>query len=101
MIPTVPTKAAVTGRMAGAIAGRGGEHIPQTLARLPWYLERAPDIVILDIGTNDVASDKITLKDAIARYEALLKPLRDAGIWVVSMLPVDRIGHSVGGLACE
>ncbi len=94
--PTVPTKAAVTGRMAGAIAGRGGEHIPQTLARLPWYIERAPDIVVLDIGTNDVASDKITLEDAIARYEALLKPLRDAGIWVVCMLPVDRIGHSVG-----
>ncbi len=94
--PKVPTAASPTARLAGAISGRGGEHMPQTLARLPWCLERKPDIVLLDIATNDIASDNLTLEKAIERYEALLKPLRDAGVWVICLLPVDRIGKTKG-----
>ncbi len=62
--------------------------MPQTLARLPWCLERKPDIVLLDIATNDIASDNLTLEKAIERYEALLKPLRDAGYGLSACCPL-------------
>ena len=94
--PGTPTSRSPTARFAGAIAGIGGEHMPQTLNRLSWCLERRPDIIILDIGTNDINSDRLTDIQAIARYEAILGPIRIAGVYVICLLPIDRPGTKPG-----
>ncbi len=81
---------------AGAYAGVGGERMTGGLARLPHLIARAPDIMVIDYGGNDIHSDLepdgslLKLETLVSRLEALLKPIRDAGIWAVLLMPADR-----------
>jgi hypothetical protein len=95
--PDAPTAARdYLSKLGGSISGAGGEHMPQTLARMDSVLALKPDIIVLDDGTNDISSDPIDLAAAIERYEALLKVIRSAGIWCVCVLPVDRTDWPAG-----
>ncbi len=85
--------------MTGAFQGIGGEHISNhentrgTISRTPYLLSLGPDIVYLDIGTNDISSGaggKMTTAIMIERLDLQLKLLRDKGIWVVIQTITDR-----------
>lgn len=83
--------------LSGAQQGKGGDTIrpgveapnptdpgvaPGTLARSPYVLARAPDIIYLDIGLND-AFRGVALADLIKAYDEQIATLTMGGAWVV------------------
>lgn len=75
--------------LSGAFQGLGGDHIVAegavrgTISRTPYVAARSPDIVYLDIGTNDISSGVKTADELIERLRQQLELLHNAGIWVV------------------
>lgn len=81
--------------VSGAFQGVGGDHIvrdghaPGTLPRTPYVIARAPDIVYLDIGTNDI-SGGVNAAELIALLDQQISMLIRSGIWVVVQTITDR-----------
>lgn len=72
----------------GANQGIDGDHIvqefqvPGVVERLPYAIERRPDILFLDIGTNDINS-RVPAQQVVDRFELLLKLAVGKAPWVV------------------
>ena len=75
--------------LSGAFQGIGGDHIIAegavrgTISRTSYVIKRAPEIVYLDIGTNDISSGVKSADEMIERLGQQLALLRNASIWVV------------------
>lgn len=83
--------------VTGAWQGVGGDHIvaegsaPGVIERLPYIVSLGPDIVYLDIGTNDISSAPgASVALVTARLDTLLTLLRNEGIWAVIQTVTDR-----------
>ncbi len=83
--------------VTGAWQGVGGDHIvaegsaPGVIERLPYIVSLGPDIVYLDIGTNDISSAPgASVPLVTARLDRLLALLRNEGIWAVIQTVTDR-----------
>ncbi len=81
----------------GAFQGVGGDHIiaegsaPGVIERLPYVVSLGPDIVYVDIGTNDISSAPgASVALVTARLDRLLTMLRSEGIWTVIQTVTDR-----------
>ncbi|WP_062120440.1 SGNH/GDSL hydrolase family protein [Aureimonas sp. AU40] len=88
---------------AGSQAGLGGDDLNGGYERLKRTIDMRPDIVVVDIGTNDVNSRRqadgktpITLETLKLRLDRILTMLRYAGIWAVVLMPTPRTDWKVG-----
>lgn len=83
--------------VSGSFQGYGGDHIvaegsaPGVIERLPYVIALGPDIVYLDIGTNDISSaPSASVALVTTRLDRLLTLLRNEGVWTVIQTITDR-----------
>lgn len=84
------------GALAGSIAGVGGWKLADLLGCIDYVIARRPQIIILDIITNDINSRVGDLAYLKAQYQVVLDKLRGAGILVLALMPVVRTDWPVG-----
>jgi hypothetical protein len=88
--PTTPGMTDKTAKWAGANMGVGGERLPRTLSRLNWCIARRPQIIILDIGGNDINGTSVPLSALTGWLDEMLGLIRAAGIWCVVVTQAAR-----------
>lgn len=92
------------GYLDGAYQGVSGCHlidnggVPGTITRTPRVLSLNPDIVVVDVGANDIHSSVSDSATLLTRMEAQIALLLDAGKRVVWITPTDRGVGASGGL---
>lgn len=92
------------GYLDGAYQGLSGCHLIDngglsgTIARTSRLLSLNPDIVVVDVGVNDINSSISDSATLIARMETQIALLLDAGKRVVWITPTDRGVGASGGL---
>jgi acyl-CoA thioesterase-1 len=79
-------------------AGVSGDTSAGGLARLDWALADAPDLVILELGANDMLRG-VDPAETRANLDAMLARLRDAGprVLLAGMRAAPNLGPDYGG----